>query len=68
VPTGYLFNLLGNKGGVGIFLRLHDTPLAFVGAHLASGEGDAASAKRCTDFLEITTKVRFLLCALLFRS
>lgn len=37
-PTGFL--KLGNKGGVGVSLRINDTLVCFVNSHLAAGNNE----------------------------
>lgn len=38
IPTGFL--KLGNKGGVGVSLRINDTRVCFVNSHLAAGSNE----------------------------
>lgn len=45
-----LLGYMGNKGAVGVRLRVHDSGLAFVNAHLASGEGEGDDARRNADY------------------
>lgn len=58
VSTGLFFNMLGNKGAAAVMMRVHESPLCFIAAHLTSGEGEQAAQKRSADFQEITAKVR----------
>ncbi|CAH8610918.1 unnamed protein product [Schistosoma bovis] len=56
VPTG-VFNVMGNKGGVGIRLTIFNSSLCFVNCHLAAGEANLD--RRNQDFREITRKMLF---------
>nr|CAH8865314.1 unnamed protein product [Trichobilharzia regenti] len=56
VPTG-VFNVMGNKGGVGIRLTVFNSSLCFVNCHLAAGELNLD--RRNQDFREITRKMIF---------
>ncbi|KAF7258607.1 hypothetical protein EG68_04130 [Paragonimus skrjabini miyazakii] len=56
VPTG-VFNMMGNKGGVGLRLTLFNTALCFVNCHLAAGEANVE--RRNQDFQEIKRKMLF---------
>uniref|UniRef100_A0A914UWS9 Inositol polyphosphate-related phosphatase domain-containing protein n=1 Tax=Plectus sambesii TaxID=2011161 RepID=A0A914UWS9_9BILA len=50
-PTG-LLNRMGNKGGVAVSLRIHDTKICFVNSHLAAGSNELS--RRNQDFREIS--------------
>jgi inositol polyphosphate 5-phosphatase INPP5B/F len=54
-----LLGTMGNKGGVGIRLRIHDTELCFVNSHLAAS--DEMAEKRNADFGEICKRMKFAL-------
>ncbi|GAA50762.1 phosphatidylinositol-bisphosphatase [Clonorchis sinensis] len=56
VPTG-VFNMMGNKGGVGLRLTIFNTALCFVNCHLAAGEANLE--RRNQDFQEIKRKMVF---------
>ncbi|CAH8616520.1 unnamed protein product [Heterobilharzia americana] len=56
VPTG-VFNVMGNKGGVGIRLTIFNSSLCFVNCHLAAGEANLD--RRNQDFREIVRKMIF---------
>ncbi|CAH8546886.1 unnamed protein product [Schistosoma turkestanicum] len=56
VPTG-VFNVMGNKGGVGIRLTVFNSSLCFINCHLAAGEANLD--RRNQDFREITRKMLF---------
>jgi phosphatidylinositol-bisphosphatase len=51
--------MLGNKGGVGIWMRAYNTPLCFVCAHLSAGAKEGDAAKRSEDYQEIFAKLSF---------
>jgi hypothetical protein len=48
-------NVVGNKGGVGICLRLYGTSMLFVSSHLAAGQNK--SKERNADFHRINTEL-----------
>uniref|UniRef100_A0A915DMG6 Inositol polyphosphate-related phosphatase domain-containing protein n=1 Tax=Ditylenchus dipsaci TaxID=166011 RepID=A0A915DMG6_9BILA len=54
IATGFL--RMGNKGGVGISIRLNDTNVCFINSHLAAG--NAELPKRNQDYREIS-QMRF---------
>ncbi|THD21973.1 Type II inositol 1 4 5-trisphosphate 5-phosphatase [Fasciola hepatica] len=56
VPTG-VFNVMGNKGAVGLRLTLYNTAICFVNCHLAAGEANLE--RRNQDFQEIKRKMVF---------
>ena len=56
VATGIL-GMLGNKGGVGVTLRLHATELCFVCSHLAAHQHEFE--RRNQDFHDICDKMTF---------
>lgn len=58
VATG-LGGMLANKGAVVVRMRVYDTGLCFVAAHLASGESTAAHANRLKDIAEIIRRTEF---------
>ena len=39
MPTGFL-GQWGNKGGVGMSMRINDTTICFINSHLAAGENE----------------------------
>ena len=49
----------GNKGAVGISFSVGDTPLAFIGSHLASGEGETDVIQRNADYSKIVLNAKF---------
>lgn len=55
VHTGIL-GMFGNKGAVAVRLRVHDTGVAFVSAHLSSGEKPTDEAKRNADYWEVVRR------------
>ncbi|CDH48521.1 domain-containing protein [Lichtheimia corymbifera JMRC:FSU:9682] len=61
VDTAYvgvgLMNMMGNKGGVGIRFRFHDSYLCFVGCHLAAFTDQVD--RRNQDFIEICKRLTF---------
>lgn len=54
-----LLGTIGNKGGVGIRLRIRDTEMCFVNSHLAAY--DEMVEKRNSDFGEICKRMKFAL-------
>ncbi|KAI7848005.1 Endonuclease/exonuclease/phosphatase [Circinella umbellata] len=52
-----LMNLMGNKGGVGVRLRFHDSYLCFMGCHLAAFTDQVD--RRNQDFGEICKRLTF---------
>ncbi len=56
VKTGAGGNL-GNKGGVAVRLRIYDTSIVFVCAHLAAGQ--SRTTERNSDYTEITRRLNF---------
>ncbi|KAK4468624.1 hypothetical protein MN116_007812 [Schistosoma mekongi] len=56
VPTG-VFNVMGNKGAVGIRLTVFNSSMCFINCHLAAGEANLD--RRNQDFREITRKMLF---------
>ncbi|KAH8873801.1 Inositol polyphosphate 5-phosphatase OCRL-1 [Schistosoma japonicum] len=56
VPTG-VFNVMGNKGAVGIRLTIFNSSMCFINCHLAAGEANLD--RRNQDFREITRKMLF---------
>ncbi|KAI1718146.1 endonuclease/Exonuclease/phosphatase family domain-containing protein [Ditylenchus destructor] len=58
VATGFglLSTRLGNKGGVGVSLKINDTSVCFINSHLAAGSNELP--KRNQDFREIS-QMRF---------
>ncbi|KAI8137256.1 Endonuclease/exonuclease/phosphatase [Fennellomyces sp. T-0311] len=61
VETNYvgvgLMNMIGNKGGVGVRLRFHDSYLCFMGCHLAAFTDQVD--RRNQDFGEICKRITF---------
>ena len=51
--------LVLRAGAVAVRLRVHDTGLGFVCAHLSSGEQDGDDEKRNHDFGEIVRRAQF---------
>ncbi|VDK41042.1 unnamed protein product [Taenia asiatica] len=56
VPTG-MFNLMGNKGAVGLRLTVYNQSLCFLNCHLAAGPGSCE--RRNQDYGEIMRKMMF---------
>ncbi|VDM21909.1 unnamed protein product [Hydatigera taeniaeformis] len=56
VPTG-MFNLMGNKGAVGLRLTVYNHSLCFLNCHLAAGP--ASCERRNQDYGEIMRKMMF---------
>ncbi|KAI9321056.1 Endonuclease/exonuclease/phosphatase [Dichotomocladium elegans] len=56
VPVGFM-NIMGNKGGVGIRLRFHESYICFVGCHLAAFTDQID--RRNQDFNEICKRLVF---------
>ena len=52
-----LLNTLGNKGGVALRFRVHDTMFCFVASHLAAF--DEMVEKRNSDYRELTRRITF---------
>ncbi|KAI8061690.1 Endonuclease/exonuclease/phosphatase [Gongronella butleri] len=52
-----LMNMIGNKGGCGVRLRLHDTYMCFMASHLAAFVNNCE--RRNQDFCEIAKRVLF---------
>lgn len=55
MPTGFL-GQWGNKGGVGMSMRINDTTICFINSHLAAGENELL--RRNQDFRSIS-QMRF---------
>ena len=53
----YLYFIQGNKGGVGVRLRFHDSYLCFMGCHLAAFTDQVD--RRNQDFGEICKRLTF---------
>ena len=51
--------MLGNKGGAAVWLKVHNTPLCFVCAHLSAGSKENDAQKRSEDYREIYAKLAF---------
>ena len=51
--------MLGNKGGAAVWLKVHNTPLCFVCAHLSAGSKENDAQKRSEDYREIFSKLSF---------
>ena len=51
--------MLGNKGGAAVWLKVHNTPLCFVCAHLSAGSKETDAQKRSEDYREIYAKLSF---------
>lgn len=51
VGTGVL-GMLGNKGAVGVRLRVYDSSLAIINAHLSSGDNEGDDLRRHADYSE----------------
>eukprot|EP00884_Botryococcus_braunii_P001968 jgi/Botrbrau1/11772/Bobra.0195s0097.1 len=58
VGTGVL-GYMGNKGAVAARMRVHESGLCFVGAHLSAGELEEDSGKRNFDYAEIIRRGQF---------
>ncbi|KAK9792500.1 hypothetical protein WJX73_010349 [Symbiochloris irregularis] len=58
IGTGVL-GYLGNKGAVAMRLRLHDSGLGIVCAHMSSGESEGDDQKRNYDYSEIVRRMQF---------
>ncbi|KAG2429809.1 hypothetical protein HXX76_010593 [Chlamydomonas incerta] len=58
VATGF-GGYLGNKGAVAARLRLYDSSLVFVAAHLTAGEAEGDEAKRNADVADILRRAAF---------
>nr|VZI26765.1 unnamed protein product [Spirometra erinaceieuropaei] len=56
VPTG-MFNVMGNKGAVGLRLTVYNCSMCFVNCHLAAGV--ANKERRIQDYTEIMRKMEF---------
>lgn len=56
VPTGIL-GIMGNKGGVGIRMDIHDTSLCFINSHLAAKQ--MRCKRRNEDYRDVDRKMRF---------
>ncbi|KAF0711931.1 hypothetical protein As57867_004966, partial [Aphanomyces stellatus] len=52
-----IMGMMGNKGGVAIRMKLYDSPICFVCAHLAAHTHNVAG--RNADFANILTKIEF---------
>ena len=52
-------SVLGNKGGVGVWLKMYATPLVFICSHLSAGSKEGDEAKRSEDYGEIASKLSF---------
>uniref|UniRef100_A0A0X3P2F3 Type II inositol 1,4,5-trisphosphate 5-phosphatase n=1 Tax=Schistocephalus solidus TaxID=70667 RepID=A0A0X3P2F3_SCHSO len=56
VPTG-MFNVMGNKGAVGLRLTVYNSSMCFINCHLAAGV--ANKERRIQDYSEIMRKMEF---------
>jgi phosphatidylinositol-bisphosphatase len=56
VPTGFM-GMAGNKGGVGISFRFHETNICFINCHFASGDGQ--TQRRNEDYQTIESRMAF---------
>lgn len=56
VPTG-LLGIMGNKGGVGIRMNIHDTSLCFINSHLAAHQNGCK--RRNKDYRDVDRKMKF---------
>jgi len=54
--TGIL-GMMGNKGGVAVRLRVHDSHFCFINSHLAAGNEELE--RRNSDFKDISKKLLF---------
>jgi len=54
-PTG-IANIIGNKGGVGVGMKIKETSFCFISSHLAARPGRAALRK--ANFYDIMKNVR----------
>ena len=52
-----LLGVMGNKGGVGVRFKFHDSHYCFVNAHLAADSG--MTERRNLDFIEISKRLSF---------
>eukprot|EP00736_Rhodelphis_marinus_P004066 Rmarinus@m.7269 len=55
-----LFDVIGNKGGIGIKCDLYGTSMCFVGSHLAAHEGEFYCQARNENVEEITRGIRVM--------
>ena len=51
--------MLGNKGGAAMWLKIYNTPLCFICAHLSAGSKENDAQKRSEDYHEINGKLTF---------
>ncbi|EIE20020.1 DNase I-like protein, partial [Coccomyxa subellipsoidea C-169] len=58
VGTGVM-GFLGNKGAVAVRMRVFDTGVELINAHLSSGESEGDKLKRHSDFLEIIRRGQY---------
>jgi hypothetical protein len=49
----------GNKGAVGVSLRINDTSLCIINSHLSAGGGREDLTRRNTDYTMIVDGLRF---------